>query len=133
VLVADLLSVKGSTVVSVFGTVRLREAAKVMQERRVGALVVVNTTGELEGVVSEREIVEALAESGHVALEFRLSGLVPPGQRTLAPSDTAHDALTLMTERRVRHLAVVSKEAVVGLLSIGDAVKAMLDEKPPKS
>ena len=102
-----------------------------MQDRAVGALVVITSAGEFEGVVSEREIVGALAKHGEAALDFRLSGLVSPGQPTLAASDTVLEAMTIMTERRVRHLAVVSRGRVIGVLSIGDAVKALLSEKSP--
>jgi CBS domain-containing protein len=133
VRVEELIGIKGSTVVSVFGAARMSEAIRIMQERGVGALVVVTPTGQLQGVVAEREIVEALADSGETAFDFRMSGLVPPAQPTLAPSDTVHDAMTTMTERRLRHLAVVSKGSVVGLVSIGDVVKALLAENSSKA
>ena len=100
-----------------------------MRERTVGALVVVSPAGQLEGVVSEREIVGALAQRAEAALDLRVSDLMLADRPTLAPTDTVRDAMTIMTERRVRHLPVVSEGAVVGLVSIGDTVKARLSEK----
>lgn len=127
--IAELISVKGSTVITVVDSLRLREAAQVMRERTVGALVVVSPAGQLEGVVSEREIVGALAQRAEAALDLRVSDLMLADRPTLAPTDTVRDAMTIMTERRVRHLPVVSEGAVVGLVSIGDTVKARLSEK----
>jgi CBS domain-containing protein len=129
VRVAELISVKGSVVITVVGALRLRDAARVMQERAVGALVVVTPAGKLEGVVSEREIVGALAQRAEAALDLRMSDLMLPDRPTVAPTDTVRDAMTIMTERRVRHLPVVSDGSVVGLVSIGDTVKARLSEK----
>jgi CBS domain-containing protein len=127
--VADLISVKGSTVITVVSALRLKEAVRVMQERAVGALVVVTPAGQLEGVVSEREIVGALARRGAAALDLRMSELMLPDRPTVAPTDSVRDAMTIMTERRVRHLPVTSEGSVVGLVSIGDTVKARLSEK----
>ena len=127
--VADLVGNKGSTVITVVGTVRLREAVRIMQDKAVGALVIVTPTGQLEGVISEREIVAALALRAEAALDLRMSDLMLPGRPTVAPGDTVRDAMTIMTERRVRHLPVVSEGSVVGLVSIGDTVKARLSEK----
>ena len=127
--VAELISAKGSAVIAVFASVRLREAARIMREQAVGALVVVTPTGQLAGVISEREIVEALALRAEAALDVRMSDLMLPDRPTVAPTDTVRDAMTIMTERRVRHLPVVSDGSVVGLVSIGDTVKARLTEK----
>lgn len=128
-LVAQLLSVKGSEVVSVFGSIRLRQAAQIMIEREVGALVVLTHTGQLDGVISERRIVEAIALRAEAALELRVSYLVWPAPPTVAPSDTVSEALAIMTRRRHRHLPVVSNGRVVGLVSLGDVAKARLSEK----
>ena len=127
--VEELIGVKGSAVITVVGAARLREAARIMQRLAVGALVVVTPAGQLEGVVSEREIVGALAERGAAALDLRVSDLMLADRPTVAPTDTVRNAMTIMTERRVRHLPVVSEGSVVGLVSIGDTVKARLTEK----
>ena len=132
-LVSELISVKGPEVVSVFGRVRLQQAVQIMQERSVGALIVVTPAGGFEGVIAEREVVEALARRGAAALDFQVADLVSPDRPILAPSDTLRHAMMVMTERRVRHLAVVSMGAVVGLVSIGDVVKARLSEISPKT
>lgn len=127
--VSELIRVKGHAVITVVGTARLREAARIMQDQIVGALVVVTPDGQLVGVISEREIVGAVAQRAEAALDLRVSDLVLPNRPTVAPTDTIRDAMTIMTERRVRHLPVISEGSVVGLVSIGDTVKARLSEK----
>ena len=127
--VQDIINTKGDAVVTVMETIRLKHAVRVMQEQAIGALVVVESTGRLKGVVSEREIIVALAHHGKAALELRASDLVLPGCPAVAPTDSVRDAMTIMTEQRVRHLPVISDRSVVGLISIGDTVKARLAEK----
>ena len=127
--VSELIRVKGRAVITVVGTARLREAARIMQDQIVGALVVVTHDGQLVGVISEREIVGAVAQRAEAALDLRVSDLMLPNRPTVAPTDTVRDAMTIMTERRVRHLPVISEGSVVGLVSIGDTVKARLSEK----
>jgi CBS domain-containing protein len=100
-----------------------------MQERGIGALVVVASNGQMKGVISEHEIIAALARHGKAALELRASDLMLRDRPTVAPTDSVRDAMTIMTDRRARHLAVILDGSVVGLISIGDTVKARLSEK----
>jgi CBS domain-containing protein len=127
--VQDLIQIKGDIVITVVETMRAKEAARVMQTRSVGALVVVTTAGQLKGVLSEREIVVALAEHGRDALDCPVGGLILANRPTVAPTDSVRDAMTIMTEQRVRHLPVLRDGHVVGLISLGDTVKARLTEK----
>jgi len=127
--VQDLIKIKGDAVITVVENIRTRDAAKVMHDRNVGALVVITTSGKLKGVISEREIVVAVAEYGREALEYPIAGLMLEDRPTVTPTDSVRDAMTIMTEKRVRHLPVVSEGQVVGLISLGDTVKARLTEK----
>jgi CBS domain-containing protein len=127
--VQDVVKTKGAAVITVVETIRVAHAVRVMQEQAIGAVVVVASNGRLKGVISEREIIVALAHYGKAALEFPASKLTPPGCPAVAPTDTVRDAMAIMTEQRVRHLPVVSDRSVVGLISIGDTVKARLSEK----
>ncbi len=127
--VQDLIKIKGDSVITVAESIRVKDAAGVMHERAVGALVVVAPAGQLKGVISEREIVVALARHGRDALELQAIDLMLDSRPVVAPSDSVRDAMTIMTEQRVRHLPVVADGAVVGLISLGDTVKARLSEK----
>jgi CBS domain-containing protein len=127
--VQDLIKIKGDVVITVVETLRTHDAARVMQERSVGALVVITATGQLKGVLSEREIVVAVAERGRDALEHPIAGLMLANRPTVGLTDSVRDAMAIMTEHRVRHLPVLNDGRVVGLISLGDTVKARLTEK----
>ncbi len=127
--VQDVIRTKGNDVIMVVETINVEQAARVMQERAIGALVVVASGGELKGVVSEREIVTALARHGKAALQLRVSELMLADCPAVTPMDSVHDAMAIMTDQRVRHLPVIMNSSVIGLISIGDTVKARLSEK----
>ena len=127
--VQDVIKTKGAAVITVADTIRLNQAAQVMQEQAIGAVVVVAPDGRLRGVISEREIVVALARHGKAAVDLTASHVVQPGCPAVAPTDSVRDAMAIMTEKRVRHLPVIADRSVVGLISLGDTVKARLSEK----
>jgi CBS domain-containing protein len=127
--VEDILREKGHTVVSVYERTRLKEAVQIMRKHSIGAIVATHKDGVLAGVISEREVVAALADDGRAALEFLICDLMLCPSPVVKPEDSVRDAMSLMTELRVRHLPVVVDSKVVGLLSIGDAVRARLSEK----
>jgi len=127
--VQDVIRTKGNDVIMVVETINIDQAIHVMQERAIGALVVVAAAGELKGVISEREIIAALARHGRAALRLRVSEVMLADCSTVTPMDSVHDAMAVMTERHVRHLPVMLNASVVGLISIGDTVKARLSEK----
>ncbi|HEY3888403.1 MAG TPA: CBS domain-containing protein [Caulobacteraceae bacterium] len=127
--VQDVIKTKGPDVIKVVETIKVEQAVRVMQERAIGALVVVAPGGELKGVISEREIVTALARHGKAALQLRASEVMLADCPAVTPMDSVHDAMAIMTEQRVRHLPVVLNSSVIGLISIGDTVKARLSEK----
>jgi CBS domain-containing protein len=127
--VEDIIKTKGNSVITVTEDSSLGNAARIMKDQGVGALVVVTPAGRLHGVLSEREIVLAFANYSDDAAEVRVLEVTVIDGPVLAPTDRIIDAMKIMTERRVRHLPVVLEASVVGLLSIGDAVKARLSEK----
>jgi CBS domain-containing protein len=126
--VEQILKTKGSSVVTVDAKAPLVDAARLMARHKVGALVVLVHGGHLHGVLSEREIVAAMAlrPNAHELLVEQVMLVRPP---TVTPTDTVVDAMHLITAMRVRHLPVINKGMVVGLISIGDVVKARLSEK----
>jgi CBS domain-containing protein len=128
-LVQDIIKTKGSEVIGVLEDASVMDAVRMMQARRIGALVVLAPDGRLKGIMSERELVSALAQDGARALNRPVRDLTMYAGPVVAPTDSVADVMKIMTERRARHLPVVSGSSVVGLISIGDAVKARLCEK----
>ena len=104
------------------------EAAQSLAEKRVGALLVASETMPLAGIVSERDIVRELGRRGPACLPERIDGVMTAGVVTCTPADTAVDVLTQMTSGRFRHMPVVEHGEIVGVISIGDVVKARINE-----
>lgn len=127
--IADLLQKKGSGVVTVAPTETLEQAARLLAERLIGALVVCDQYGRVQGVLSERDIVRALAKHGQWALSMRVAQAMPGDTPICHPADQVKDVMEQITVRRVRHLPVLDGERLVGIVSIGDALKSRLREK----
>lgn len=128
--VADLLNRKGRTIVSILPSESVAHAAKLLTEKRIGAAVVRDRRGKLVGILSERDIVRAVATLGDEALEAKVEELMTRQVRTCHPSESVKDLMQMMTLRRHRHVPVCDDAGdLVGVVSIGDAVKARLDEQ----
>ncbi len=106
----------------------LGAAVALMAQRRIGALVVSRTGTDLEGIVSERDIVRELAAQGPACLGRTVAEVMTRAIVTCALADTAESVLERMTVGRFRHMPVVEGGEMVGLISIGDVVKARLDD-----
>jgi CBS domain-containing protein len=102
------------------------EVVKLLAEKRIGAVPVI-AGGRVEGIFSERDMIYRLAEEGPAVLDRRVSEVMTSPAITVERDTTLLAALALMTKRRIRHLPVVEAEAVVGMISIGDLVKARID------
>jgi len=129
-IVSQILRDKGSAVLTIAPDASAVDAARVMNERRVGALVVRRGQGKPEGIISERDIVTALAEQGPEAAERPVRTLMTSADRliTCTPADTIAHIMAVMTDRRIRHLPVIENGRLAGIISIGDIVKARLRE-----
>lgn len=123
--VIDIIKTKGSEVVSLPPSTTIGDLVDVLQERRIGAVVVVDQ-GSLAGIVSERDVVRFAR--GALTLEDPLSTIMTTTVITCSPEDEARDLAEIMTRQRFRHLPVVEDGDLVGIVSIGDIVKARLDE-----
>lgn len=124
--IADVLRDKGADVVTVAPGATVAELIAALAERNVGALPVVD--GErLVGIVSERDVVRRLHAGGASVLETHVADIMTTGVITCSPSDDAADLAAVMTRRRFRHLPVVVDDALAGIVSIGDLVKARID------
>ena len=126
--VSDLLATKGREVATISQERTVNDAIQVLKERGIGALVVTGPTPPLVGIISERDVVRAVASRGADALDETVSHIMS-GDVTRCDEDTSVEILMgLMTERRIRHVPVVHEGALVGMVSIGDVVKARFDE-----
>jgi CBS domain-containing protein len=124
--VRAILSLKGSDVVTIKPTASLVTAAKVLAERRIGALVVTDTAERVAGILSERDIVRALAERGPDALHESLDQAMTRRVVTCTEAMTISEVMERMTIGKFRHLPVVKLGRLVGIVSIGDVVKYRL-------
>lgn len=126
-LVSQILRAKGDTVFTVGPTETISEVASLLHSRRVGALVVLDAE-RVVGIVSERDVVRAMAEGGAAALGRPVSGVMTRDVLFAQPGETVDSLLSRMTDRRIRHLPVCQKERLVGIVSIGDLVKSKISE-----
>jgi len=126
--VSDLLATKGREVATISQERTVNDAIQVLKERRIGALVVTGKTAPLVGIVSERDVVRAIASRGAAALDESVAEIMS-SEVTRCDEDTSVEILMgLMTERRIRHVPVVHDGSLVGMVSIGDVVKARFDQ-----
>ncbi len=126
--VKAILSAKGGSVVTIDPNANVEAAAKVLAERRIGALVVTGAGERVVGIVSERDIVQALAGRGTAALAVPLTEVMTRKVATCTQSDTISSIMSRMTEGKFRHVPVVEQGRLVGIVSIGDVVKHRLQE-----
>jgi CBS domain-containing protein len=121
--VATILSEKGRHVVTCAPEVNLRQIAAELMRHGIGALVVVDRSGSVVGLISERDLVAAIATGGAQALDEPVSEHMHVNPVTATENDTVHSTMQTMTLERRRHLPVLSDGQLAGLVSIGDVVK----------
>jgi CBS domain-containing protein len=125
--IASLLARKGVNVITIGPQHTIREALGRLAEHNIGALVVLDGHGGLVGIVSERDIVRALARTEAILVE-PVSAIMTRNVITGMPQDDLVAVGNTMTERRIRHLPVFESGQLVGIVSIGDVVKAQRDQ-----
>jgi len=121
--VAAILKHKGRAVTTASPDTALVQIAEKLAAKRIGAIVVVGPRGEVAGIISERDVVRALAEQGAKCLPRPVSETMTKHVVTCQETDTLDELMAMMTARRFRHLPVVTDGALVGIISIGDVVK----------
>ena len=124
--IAAILKHKGYDVVTVDPPAGIAKVAALLSAKRIGAVLVLDAAGQMLGIVSERDIVNSLAANGARTLEMTAGQLMTRVLHTVTPRTTVAEAMTMMTASRVRHLPVVADETLIGLISIGDVVKARI-------
>jgi CBS domain-containing protein len=126
--ISDVLRVKGGHVVTVTPETDVRQLLAVLAEHHIGAVVVSQDGNSVDGIVSERDIVRALAARGSDIIEEPVSAICTTDVYTVDVDARLEDLMRIMTERRVRHLPVVTDGTLQGIVSIGDVVKRRIDE-----
>ncbi len=127
-MVGFILEKKGRDVATISGSATVSAAADQLTTRRIGALVVSEDQRTISGILSERDIVAAVAEHGPTVLMRRVSEIMSSPVLTCQPNATVDSLMALMTNKRVRHVPVVVDGELAGLVSIGDVVKHRVEE-----
>jgi len=125
--IADVVRAKGSAVATIDQDRSVSELLRTLADHNVGAIVVVGPSG-VAGIVSERDVVRHLHETGADLLSAPVSSIMTVDVYTCSPSDTVDDLTVVMTERRFRHVPVLSDGQLVGIVSIGDVVKSRIGQ-----
>jgi len=125
--VRAILDAKGRHIASVEPETKLSAAIKILSERKIGAVLVMNR-GRIEGILSERDIVRVLGERGAAVLDEPVSATMTRKVVSCRHSDTLAGIMEVMTTGKFRHLPVIEEGIVVGLISIGDIVKSRVRE-----
>lgn len=121
--VSAILAEKGRSIVSVPTDRTLAQVCDVLAGRRIGAVLVLDPTGGLAGILSERDVVRALAHDGPAALDRPVTAYMTHAVQTCTPQDSVGEVMARMTAGRFRHLPVFEHGVLVAVISIGDVVK----------
>ncbi|MFN7180318.1 CBS domain-containing protein [Hyphomonas sp.] len=127
-IVEQILNDKGHSVVTLKADTTLKEAAQLLDDKKIGAVVALDGEERIIGVLSERDVVRQVARLGAAALDMPVGSAMTRAVVTVAPSTAIDEALQTMTDRRIRHLPVVHNERLTGVISIGDLVKWKIAE-----
>ena len=128
VSVKQLLNHKGGEVLAISPTATVRDALTLMATREVGALLVMEGSN-LTGIISERDYARKVILMGRTSKDTSVGEIMSTSLTTVRPEQTVTDCMELMTDRRIRHLPVLSDDKVVGVVSIGDVVKAVISNQ----
>ena len=124
--VNQILSTKGRGVYSIVSDLTVFEALRVMGEKNIGAILVIDD-GALKGILSERDYARKIVLKDKSSKKTPVSEIMESEVVTVKPSDNVDHCMELMSKRRIRHLPVIDNGTVIGLVSIGDVVKAIIE------
>ena len=124
--VAEILKHKGYQISIVDPTARVAEIAQILADRRIGAVLVMDEVEQILGIVSERDIVRSLAANAARTLDMTAGQLMTRAVQVAHPDTTVSEAMQIMTAGRFRHLPVMDHGKLIGIISIGDVVKARI-------
>ena len=126
--VMQILKQKGAEVTTMAADASLAEAIQVLNDQRIGAIVITGRVGNIEGILSERDLIHAMAERDIDLATVRISELMTRHVFTCTPDTSLEELMRQMTQRRIRHLPVLRDGMLCGIISIGDVVKHRLME-----
>ncbi len=126
--VSSILRQKGTDVASIGPDQTIAETAALLSDKRIGAALVLDPSGTVLGVISERDIVRGIAASGQNCLDLSVQSLMTEKVISCSPEDKLDDIMSMMTEHRIRHLPVMDGSKLAGIISIGDVVKNRVAE-----
>lgn len=126
--VSEILAAKGDRVISVAAAASICDVANTLRRERIGAAIVKEDGKDMAGIISERDIVASVAEHGPSALELRAADLMNRTVVTCTPDSSTEELMEQMLTSQIRHLPVVQGDALVGMVSVSDVVKAVLSE-----
>jgi CBS domain-containing protein len=126
--VSDILKGKGGNVVSLLSQQPVSEALALMAQHRIGAVLALDTSGGIAGILSERDLVRAMHRHGKAVFDKRVSDLMTTPVVTCSPKDPVGAIEGMMTSQRFRHVPVVDGGELIGIVSIGDVVKNRIEE-----
>lgn len=127
--VSDILKNKGNKVYSIKPDRTVFEALQVMAEKEIGALLVLDDEEKVVGIFSERDYARKCILEGKSSKETKVSELMVTKVYFVTPEDKVEEVMTLMTEKKIRHLPVLKGDDLVGIISIGDVVKSIIEDK----
>jgi len=122
-----ILAAKGDDIISIELTADLAAAAKLLSTHRIGALVVLDAGGRLVGILSERDIVRTMADAGNAVLQVPVARVMTRNVSTCDVNDSISSVMERMTKGKFRHMPVLDKDRLAGLISIGDALKWQIE------
>ena len=126
--VKDILKAKGNVALSIAPDTLIFDALQLMSEKNVGALLVMEN-GKLVGIFSERDYARKIILKGRTSLDTEVREIMTQDVFTVTPEETIDQCMVLMSGKRIRHLPVVQGSEVVGVISIGDVVKFIIEEQ----
>lgn len=126
--VSQILKTKGSAVKTIRPGTPVRAVAEALRNESVGVMVVTDEIGSLKGIISERDLTRGMADAGEGVFALTAADLMTANVVTCTPDDSIAGISRIMTQRRIRHLPVMTGRKLVGLVSIGDVLKHRLDE-----
>ena len=128
-LVKHLLDAKGRQVISISPDASVFDAIKLMADKAIGSLVVLEEDARLAGIVTERDYARKVIIKGRSSRDTRVADIMSTGVITAAADHTVNECMETMTEKKVRHLPVVEDGTVIAMISIGDLVQAIIADQ----
>jgi CBS domain-containing protein len=126
--VKDILKAKGSNVYTVHGGNTVLEALQIMNDKNVGGLLVVDGI-KLVGIFTERDYARKIVRKGKTSKDTPVSELMTPNPYFVTPEQSIEDCMSLMSDKHIRHLPVMEHESIVGVISISDVVRTIIDNQ----